>query len=462
MNKSKDVEIKTMDPYDSTLQDVLASKEFLMKHPGASQLGSDIYSSATNAISEIVERQRYSGQYISNANQLSFGSQSTFFLSPGSVMNQLILSCSVNLPQYTRAPDFWFLNAIDSVELVVSGSSSVQSLKINGRSHMDTVMATLDSKKLEVLRQTNKFINLQAPGTFTINGSIPLHLFFSSAEMKALFPIDTSTLQSQLIVNVRWKPSYQVFSGDATNAVVLPSSFSSLYLRVGSQVTINSNFAIANSLKNDPELVYSIPGTYLQSYTQIVDYSGSGIESLVNLTSMPSGNLQCILASLSYLPREGQQDTQGLISPWCDFGSVRVLYNGIELYRADSQQELVLMNSLMTNRDSGININWRTHLTANAVTPVVQYQATPVLIIPMANEISEVLRDRRHENTKDYSGSSIQFFFTPSTGTPYSTDSTPVTANTVDDNPIGQYRVNFTFVNAALYEISQRSVSMEM
>lgn len=451
-----------MDPYETKIGDVLASQAFLAKHPAASQLGSDIYSSAANSVSEIVQRQRYSGQYVSNANQLQFGAQSSFFISPGSVMNQILLSCSVTLPQYTRAPDFWLLNAIESVELVVSGSSSVQSLKINGRSHMDTVMATLDSKKLAILKQTCKFINLQAPGSFTINASIPLHLFFSSAEMKALFPMDTSTLQSQLIVNVRWKQNYQIFSGDGTNPVVLPNGFDTLYMRVGDQVSIQNDFAIANSLRADPDLVYSIPGTYLQSFTQVVDYTSPGVETLVNLTSMPSGNLQCILVSLSNLSREGAQDTQGLIQPWADFGSVRVLYNGIELYRADTKRELILMNSFMTNCDSGVNITWRSHLTNTAATDVVQYEGTPVLIIPMANEISEVLRDRRHENTKDYSGSSIQFFFTPSEGTSYSADTTSVSANTVLSNPTGQYRVNFTFVNSALYEISSRSVSLEM
>lgn len=452
-----------MDPFSTTVSNILASQAFLSKHPGASQLGSDIYSSAANSVSEIIQRQRVSGQYISNANQLNFGSQSSFFISPGSVMDGLILSATVSVPENTRAPDYWLLNAIDSVELVVSGSSSIQSLKINGRSHMDTIMATLDSKKLEAVRRSCSFINNTNSGDEVINASVPLHLFFSSAEMKALFPLDTSTLQSQLIVNVRWKQNYQIFSGDFTNAVVLPTAFDGLYLRVGQQVSIQNDFAIANSLRSDPDLVYSIPGTYLQSFTQVVDFSGGvGVENLVNLTSMPSGNLQAILVSLSNTSQEGAIGTQGLISPWTNFGTVRVLYNGIELYRCDTEEELILMNALMTNKDSGVNIPWRTHLNSSAAAEVVQYQATPVLIIPMANEISEVLRARRHENTKDYSGSSIQFFFTPAGNLPYSTDSTPISAQTTFANTAGSYRINFTFVNSALYEISQRSVSLEM
>lgn len=451
-----------MDPYETKISDVLSSQAFLAKHPGSSQLGSDVYSSAANSTSEIIQRQRYSGQYVSNANQLGFGAQSSFFLTPGSVMNGLMLSCSVIVPQFTRAPDFWFLHSIESVELIISGSSSVQSLKINGRSHIDMVMATLDSTKLALLRQTNGHINYQSPGTATITSSIPLHLFFSSAEIKSLFPLDTSTLQSQIIVNIRWKQNYNIFSGDGTNAVALPTSFNTLYMRVADQVSISNDFAIASQLRQDPQLVYSIPGTYLQSFSQVVNVSDLASESMVNLTSMPSGNLSAILVSLRETQYEGVSSTQSLIQPYAPFGSVRVLYNGIELYRADSPQEMLLMNAICTDKDNGVNVKWANHLNNTAASVPVLYETSPVLIIPMANEISQVLRDRRHENTKDYSGSSIQFHFTPAAGLPYATDATLVSSNTVFAQSTGDYRVNFTFVNNALYEISQRTVSLEM
>jgi len=453
-----------MDPYETKISDVLSSQSFLAKHPGSTQLGSDIYSSSVNSTSEIMQRQRYSGQYVSNANQLNFGSQSTFFITPGSVMNSILLSAQVVLPRYTRAPDLWLLHAIDSVEMVISGSSSIQSLKINGRTHLEMIMATLDSKKLQLLRKSNPYINLQAAGD-TVNASVPLHLFFSSAEMKALFPLDTSTLQSQIILNVRWKQNYQIFTGDGTNAVALPNAFNNLYMRVADQVQINNNFALSNELRKDHQLIYSLPGSYIQSFSQVVNVGGVGPgsgDSLVNLTSMPSGQLQCILASVREIQYEGSNSTQSLIQPFADFESVRVVYNGIELYRADSREEMQLMNACMTDKDNGINFKWTNHFAPVAANPPVQYNASPVVIIPFANEISQVLRDRRHEHTKDYSGSSIQFFFTVSSGVKYATDTTLITSNTSIANNTGDYRLNFTFVNAALYEISQQTVSLEM
>jgi len=59
-------------------------------------------------------------------------------------------------------------------------------------------MATLDSKKLDAVRRACPYIYNSSSQDAAVQASIPLHLFFSSAEMKALFPLDTSTLQSQL------------------------------------------------------------------------------------------------------------------------------------------------------------------------------------------------------------------------------------------------------------------------
>ena len=452
-----------MDPYETKISDVLASQNFLQKHPGNSQLGSDVYSSAVNSSSEIIQRQRYSGQYVSNANQLNFGSQSSFFITPGSVMNGIMISASVALPQYARAPDLWLLEAISSVELVISGSSSVQSLKINGRSHMEMVLATLNSNKVQGLKQACPFQNL-AGGGATVNASVPLHLFFSSADIMALFPLDTSTLQSQIIINIRWKQNYEIFSGDATNAVTLPNAFSNLYLRVADQVQISNDFALANQLRQDPSLVYSIPGTYLQSYSEVVNVGSFSTEQQVTLTSMPSGNLQAILCSIREVAKEGSSGTQTLISPYARFSSIRCLYNGIELFRADTPEELALMNCIMTDRDSGVLVNPRS-ITDNAAGGsgnVGSLQHPPVIIMPFSNEVSKVLRDRRHEHTKDYSGSSIQFYFTVTENVEYYSDTFPITAGDFLAHSTGDYRVNFTFVNNALYEISQRTVALEM
>jgi hypothetical protein len=454
-----------MDPYDTSVSDILGSKEFLMKHPGASQLGSDLYSSSVNSVSEIMLRQRYTGQYVSQANNLVFGGQSSFFITPGSILNGIILSCAVALPQYARAPDFWLLNAIDSVEMIISGSSSVQSLKISGRTHMDYIFASLNSNKIEALRSANPFINNNVAIT-TYYASVPLHLFFSSDDISAVFPLDTSTLQSQIILNVRWKQNYNIFSSDVTGGITLPTSFTNLYMRVGSQVVVDNGFALSNRLRSDRDLIYSLPINYLQTYSQVMSIANlAAPESSVTLTSMPSGQLQCILCSISEVAREGLASTAGNINPYTLFGSIRMLYNGIEVYRADTLNELTLFNSQMADDDS-LSLQYRDHYSTTANTQPALFYGPYVVVIPMGNDVSKVLRERRHEHTKDYSGSSLQFFFTVnSPGTPFFSNSTPITGQPLDyvaPAVPGNYRLNFTFVNAGLIEVSQQTVSLVM
>jgi len=451
-----------MDPYDTKISDILASKEFLLNHPASSQLGSDLYSSAVNSVSEILLRQRVSGQYTSAANSLAFGAQSSFFLQPGSIMGSLILTGSVILPRYTRAPDYWMLNAIDSVELIISGSSSVQSLRVSGKSMMDYVFSSLDSNKIEGLRAANPFLDLNAAGE-TVSASCPLHLFFSSADISSVFPLDTSTLQSQCIINIRWKQVVNCFSGDATNAVTLPAGWSTLYMKAVDQVVVNNDFALANELRMDKEMVYSLPLNYLQTYSQIINVAALGApESSITLTSQPTGALLAILVSCTDTALEGSAGTQTIINPYGQFGSARLLYNGVELYNASSDQEMYLMNSIMYDKDNGL-LKWRSHATTTAAAVVVGFESSPVLCIPMCNDISEVIRGRRHENVKNYSGSSLQFFFTISArGIPTITDTFPISSQLETAQNTGNYRLTFTFVTAGLLEINQQTVSLRL
>jgi hypothetical protein len=462
-----------MDPFETKVSDVLASSDFLQRHPGNSMLGSDLYSSASNSTSELILRQRYSGQYVSNANQLNFGSQSTFFLTPGSVMNGLVISGSVTLPQNTRAPDLWALHAIDSIEVQVSGSSSIQSLKVSGRTMMDYMLCSTHSSKIRQLKQCCRYIDLSAIAAGKqVKFSIPLHLFFSSPEIVSVFPLDTSTLQSQLFINIRWKQAYNIFSGDVSNAVVLPSAFDELYLRVGAQNQISNDFALATQLKKDASLVYSLPGSYIQTYSEIQNVAAVGIgasQGQVPLTSQPSGQLQMILMSVQAVANEGTSGTQTAIIPYSQLETLRVLYNGIELVRFDSAEEGRLFNCLNTDKDSGVYCGLRCHPSSSVSEKVVEMDMSNVYIIPFANETSKILRERRVEHVKNYSGSTIQVFYSLSDRVDTYADSVPISGTSgflSNVNRItqasGNYKFNFTFVNSALYEISSQTVSMTM
>jgi hypothetical protein len=116
--------------------------------------------------------------------------------------------------------------------------------------------------------------------------------------------------------------------------------------------------------------------------------------------------------------------------------------------------------------DDSLSLNYRNFYSTTTSTVPALYYGPYVVVIPMGNEISKILRERRHEHTKDYSGTSLQFFYTLNApGASYFTNSLPVSGGVLDyDAPTvpGNYRLTFTFVNAGLIEISQRTVSLQM
>jgi hypothetical protein len=116
----------------------------------------------------------------------------------------------------------------------------------------------------------------------------------------------------------------------------------------------------------------------------------------------------------------------------------------------------------MTEKDNGVFLRWKNHVIATVGAPVRRMKANPVIIIPFANEVSKILRDRRHEHTKDYSGSSLQFYFRVGDAVEYETDTDPISSQDSLANATGNYRVNFTYINAGIYEISQQTVKLEM
>jgi hypothetical protein len=433
-------------------------------------LGSDLYSSASNSVSEIILRKRMAGHYRVSTNNLSFGAQSSFFIAQGSIMNALVLSGSVVLPIASRAPDLWALHAIDTVELNISGSSSVQSLKISGRSMLDYLLCSCHSSKVQALKASNPFIHLKTGGA-TVKFSIPLHLFFSSPEISSVFSLDTSTLNAQIIVNINWKQAWNVFSGDVATAITVPTAFATLNMSVVAQNQISNNFALSTELRKDSELVYSIPGTYLQTFQEIQTVSTTGIgvpENSIAVTSQPSGMLQMILLSIQPMAYIGAVGTQTLILPWAQIETLRVNYNGDDIIKWESKEEGRLYNCIYTDRDNGMDVKLRNHYTnaVSATDTVVELDTVPVYIIPFGNEISNILRERRSEHTKNFSGSTINVYYTLSAEIAKYSDTLPISGTNQAAGSLvqasGSYRVNLTYVNSALYEINSSTVSMSM
>lgn len=445
---------------DTHVENLLSSSKLLLNAPSQALLGSDLYSSVHNSQIELSKRNTYQGRYKNSANSLRLGAVSSFYLQPGTICQQAYVSGSLVMPQHARSSDGWMLNAIASLEIIVAGSSSIQSLRISGRTHFDMIMLSCSSreKRNEVLQCSPAF-NLTAAGA-TIVGACPIYLPWSSPELAGCFAFDTSTIKSQIIINVTWKPAYFWASGSTGNPVTFPDSFSDLYLRLNNQVELETQF-LAQSMMRNAALNYSIPGLYCQSFQTPVTLT-AGVETQVALTSMPSGMLQAIALSIVPSTWEGSADT---VSTYANsliggvLSSVRMLFNGQELVRWDNDNEGALQACLKNDNASSQYDILNTASVAAAATNVLYNNR--VILLPFANEISKVLRSRRMEHTGIYSGSTLQVFMTLSSqGLPYQTS--PI-ARAFQTLPTGiSYNCNFTFICASLIEVNDASVSLQL
>ena len=445
---------------DTHVENILASSKLMLNHPGQSMLGSDLYSNVHNSQIDLARRHVYQGRYKSSANSLQLGAVSSFYLQPGTVIGQCYVFGALVLPQYSRFSDGWMYDAVQQLEIIVAGSSSIQSLRISGRSHFDQVMAfTCSQEKRNQLLQCCPAANLTSAGA-TVQGGILVCMPWSHPELQGAFSWDTSTIKSQIIVNITWKFGYQFMSGSTSHAITPPTAFSDLYLRINNQVELQEQF-LRMSMDRNPSLCYSIPNLYTQTFTTPITLT-SGQEQQIALTSMPSAGLEAILVSCVPSTWVGGSDTVTNYSNsviGIPFQTLRMLYNGQELVRYDYQLEDQLQSCLKNDRTCADYNVLNTASVADAATNV--YYQNRVHIVPFCNELSKVLRERRMENLQSYSGSTLQLFITPSDlGLPYITSSIARAYLAVPSAVT--YQLNVTFVTNSLIEVQNASVSQQL
>lgn len=446
---------------DTQVGNILASSKLLLNHPGQSLLGGDLYSNVHNSQIDLARRHTYQGRYKSSANSLQLGAVSSFYLQPGTVIGQCYIAGAIVLPQYARASDGWIYDAVQQLEIIVAGSSSIQSLRYSGRSMFDSIMAFASSQeKRNQILQCSPAFNLTAAGATKQFGMLLL-LPWSHPDLNGAFAWDTSTIKSQIIINVTWKYGYQFMSGSTSHAITVPTAFSDLYLRINNQTELQEQFLML-SMQRNASLCYSIPNLYIQSFPTPISLT-SGVEQQIALTSMPSAGLEAILVSCVPSTWVGSSATTQYSNSvvGIPLSSVRLLFNGQELVRWDYDMEAQLQASLKNDKTAADYNVLNTASVADAATNVL-YQ-NRVVILPFCNEIHKVLRERRMENVQSYSGSTLQLFITPSAlGLPYKAEGAPFTQAYAAIPSPDTYSLNVTFVSNSLIEVQDFSVSQEL
>jgi hypothetical protein len=443
--------------FSTSVEKILSSHKLLLNSPAHGQLGGDLYSNVHNSEIELLQRQNYTGRYKISANSLTIPGQSSFYLVPGTLINSVYVYGSIVAPQHARAGDGWLYKLIDRLEIVVSGNSSIQSLQISGEALFLATMAECKSSdKRNALLRASPAFNLTGAGA-TVEGCIPIRTFFSSPELRGAFPLDSSTLGSQVQVNISWKNSYDVISGSTGNAITAPVAFAACYMRAN-QVELSEQF-ISHRMAENSSLVYSIPSLYCQSFetTKVLTH---GTETSVDLTSIPSGMLQSILVSAVPSSWNGLSTTLQYAHPYgIDFLNSRMLYNGQEILRYEHGVEEQCQQTLKDNGDTGweYDVLNTVSVAAAAVNGLFKNK---IHVYPFANDVKEVMSGRRHESTPNFSGSTLQLFFSPQITAPY--DSDIITRTTLATPTAENYKITIVYVLNSLIEIQQKSVSMEL
>lgn len=425
---------------------LLSMNPVQLAHPGRSIVATGLYAQPQNSSVNIVPELNTIGRLKISSNSLSFGSSSQFQIPPQSLNSQQFLHGEVVCARYVQATSEWLLDAIEQIQYQVSGNSSINNVTLSGESHRDLIMASVESeeKRLKMF-PLNQVIDTNAAGA-TFSATIPLYLPWSAPDREGAFPFDTSTLSSNIVVTIRWRPAYRVFYGTSGQTPTLPTAFSSLYLKSFQTDLLNGAFAIARAQSMDPSLTYSIPTYLCQSYTTDVSIT-TGSPTTISLSSLPAGQLVAILCSC--IPTSYKGVSAGTTAAfWYSpvFSYSELLHNGQQLYVAESENEIRCINALC-KKGGGYDYQVR-------ASPYIY--ATPtdrssfVMVMPMVYDLEQALEGKRHQAVPSYGGSVLQHTVT-----------IPVTGSTGITYPSGEnYTFNYTFVFNALLEVQNKVTSM--
>lgn len=426
--------------FEQEIGSLLSNNPVQLAHPGRSLVATGLYAQPANASVNVVPELNTIGRLKISSNSLSFGSSSQFQIPPQSIDSQFFLHAEVVYARYVHSSSMWLLEMIDQIQYQVSGNSSINNVSLNGASHRDLVLASVDGeeKRLKMFPVGGVVDGNAAGGT--AKATIPLYLPWSSPDRMGAFPIDTSALSSNIVITIRWKQGFNVFNGQNAQTPVLPSAFSSLFLKSFQTDLLNGAFAISRAQSMDRSLSYNIPTYLTQSYVTDVAIT-PGTKSTVALSSLPQGQLICIMVSASPASWKGVAAGTTLIQPQsATFDYSRLTHNGQDIYVAESEDEIRCINALAKKGGSydyqlsyGDSYTW----TANAT------RSSYVMVMPLVYDLESALEDRHHQAVKSYGGSVLQH-----------------EVDFASTMPTATYTLTYTFVFNAILSITDKVTSM--
>lgn len=449
-----------MDLTSVAVERTLMSKPMLLAHPSSSAL-SDLYANTSNASSHLVETINRNGALRVTGSSLRLGSTTNFSISSSLLVYAPTLNLELLVPAAHIVDSGWGLQAINSIEVSIA-NSLLQNWTLSGTALRDIILYN----QFDPEKRSKVLIQCGEPTVDAIaTASIPLASLLNRTNISNTFPVDFSTMNGFLQVNITFNSAEKFMVVSSANpATAFPTSFNKCELTFCSTAIADAGFAIKNALAQDPMAVYGIPSQWFSNYKynkSVVIDNETAIELIT--TSTPKGLLQGALISVqptAELQGASNGRTELFPSP-LEFSDLRVSYNGIDIFRADSKKEL---NAYLMYRHDGDDLSYEyRHYRARNVAQICKYHAK-VYFIPF-NYHSGMCRTHHLENLPSYDGASLQWQFTidPSSRV-YNTEAailTDVVQDVVNTDAAQDVTIEITWVLSALLEINQSGVDLQ-
>jgi len=417
----------------------LGSNHVAMLHPGRALVASNFYANPSSSEHDILKAEVLHGRYKQSANTLNFGATSQFQIPPNSILSNCWLTATVTVPIMAGAPAGWFLNSIASIEYQFAGSSNMNQIQLSGDSHWSLIMAACQTKEKRdgILAASPAIVGGAAAATYTV--ACPLYLPWSSSNTEDKFPVDSAALQGNIIVNIRWRPNYEVFSGYTANALTGPSAFDSVNLTAKQINLMEQAFRVSNMIKSDPTVTYVIPTNHAQTFTKEVSVTAGSIGT-ITLDSLPKGQLVGIFVKARSIDSFGNSLGLTPIHPaGVVFNYTRLRHNGQDIIFYESEQEAQLVR-LIENNGNGYQLTIGQQTGAAATHADI---TSEVCVLPLSYDLAHDMSSRHSEAVPDYGGNILEFQFRTAATT-------------------GTYRFDFCYLFNAVIEISNSAIAMAL
>ena len=394
---------------DDGLAQILTTHPVTGLHPGNNLILSFLYPSAESAKNDAVPVLNTRGRFQVSSNSLNMPGTSTFSIPPGSILSQCWLSAAVDIARYVHAPSGWLLDCVDQIVYQFSGASTINNSTIDGGSYKQLVLASTDNqeKRQAIIEAGGDYLNGTAAALTNQQASIPIWLPWSSPDIHGAFPYDTSTLTSNLQIQIKWKNPYEVFYGENAQVPVMPTAFNYINFKAKQSDILGSGaFKVNNAMNMNPEMVYTVPYMYCQSFTvdQLVT---SGTEGVIVLQSMPVGQLAAIIVEPILNSQVGISANSNVVTNGSLIQDmINLRFNGSDLIKYDYKKEQQLVDTISTN---GNGYRYTTTSGASISSSVQTSYNNSLTVLPLMFDFESLTMHKWFENVPSYGGSVLEY-----------------------------------------------------